>query len=76
MSLTESLLSVDSFFLCDFNKERARTRAHTHTHTHASMHTRTRDHNASTNVDYMNEVCRLRLSLQDDYPQPERLVIT
>jgi hypothetical protein len=31
---------------------------HTHTHTH------TRDDNAST-----NEVCRLRLSMRDDYPQ-------
>jgi hypothetical protein len=34
------------------------------------------DHNASTNADYTNEVCRLRLSMQYNYPQPERLVIT
>jgi hypothetical protein len=40
------------------------------------LYLHTRDHNASTNSDYTNEVCRLRLSMQDDYPQPEWLVIT
>jgi hypothetical protein len=32
-----------------------------HTHTHA----RARDYNASTNIDYTNEVCRLRPSMRD-----------
>jgi hypothetical protein len=31
--------------------------------------THTRDHNTSTNADYTNEVCRLRPSIRDDYPQ-------
>jgi hypothetical protein len=39
------------------------------------LYANTRDHNASTNADYTNEVYRLRLSMRDDYPQPERLVI-
>jgi hypothetical protein len=33
------------------------------------LYAHTRDHNASTNVDHANEVCRLRLSMRDDYPQ-------
>jgi hypothetical protein len=40
------------------------------------LYAHTRDHNASTNVDSTNEVCRLGLSMRDDYPQRERLVIT
>jgi hypothetical protein len=40
------------------------------------LYAHTCDHNASTNADYTNEVCRLRLSMRDDYPQLERLVIT
>jgi hypothetical protein len=40
------------------------------------LYAHTRHHNASTNADCMNEVCRLRLSMRHDYPQPERLVIT
>jgi hypothetical protein len=33
------------------------------------LYAHTRDHTASTNVDYTNEVCRLRPSMRDDYPQ-------
>jgi hypothetical protein len=40
------------------------------------LYAHTRDHKSSTNADYTNEVCRLRLNMRDDYPQPERLVIT
>jgi hypothetical protein len=40
------------------------------------LYTHTRDHNASSNADYTNEVCQLRLIMRDDYPQPEQLVIT
>jgi hypothetical protein len=40
------------------------------------LYAHTRDHKASTNADYTNEVYRLRLSMQDDYPQPEGLVIS
>jgi hypothetical protein len=40
------------------------------------LYAHTREHNTSTNADYTNEVCRLRLSMRDDYPTPERLVIT
>jgi hypothetical protein len=40
------------------------------------LYAHTRDHNASMNADYMNVVWWLRLSMRDDYPQPERLVIT
>jgi hypothetical protein len=40
------------------------------------LYAHTRDHNGSTNADYTNEVYRLRLSMRDDYPQPEWFVIT
>jgi hypothetical protein len=33
------------------------------------LYAHTRDHNASMNADYTNEVFRLRLSMRDDYPQ-------
>jgi hypothetical protein len=33
------------------------------------LYAHTRDHNASTNADYTNEVCRLRPRMADDYPQ-------
>jgi hypothetical protein len=33
------------------------------------LYAHTRGHNASTNVGYTKEVCRLRPSMRDDYPQ-------
>jgi hypothetical protein len=33
------------------------------------LYAHTRDHNARMNADYTYEICRLRLSMRDDYPQ-------
>jgi hypothetical protein len=33
------------------------------------LYAHTRDHNASTNVDYTDELYQLRPSMRDDYPQ-------
>jgi hypothetical protein len=33
------------------------------------LYAHARDHNASTSVDYKNEVCRLRPCMRDDHPQ-------
>jgi hypothetical protein len=38
------------------------------------LYAHTRDHNASTNADYTNEVCQLKLSMWDYYLQTKQLV--